>query len=63
MKYDHELRGLTSTCVDKHTYSYTHSFFIIVEENSTPDPFIPTEEMPLHPNLQTSKAFKLSKPF
>ena len=54
---------MTSTCAAEPTYSYTYSFFIIVEENSTPDPFIPTEEMPLHPNLQTSQAFRLSKPF
>ena len=53
------MKTMTSTCDEEQTYS----FLSTLEENSTPDPFIPTEEMPLHPNLQTSKAFKLSKPF
>ena len=60
MKCDHaNMKTMTNTCDEEQTYS----FLSTLEENSTPDPFIPTEEMPLHPNLQTSKAFKLSKPF
>ena len=44
MKCDYE--NMTSTCDEEQTYS----FLSILKENSTPDLFILTEELPLHPH-------------